>query len=280
MASRCIVVRRTPKAYQARHWFHRIGKLPLIDFLREACKHYKLEASAIYCLTGAMREWPPPVSSEEELYQCLKEDGYLLPLPTESAALANIIEVSLVKYLVTQLNTLPNTQAWGGSTRAYPDIVVSGEAFDKGHHAVDIKVARRSANRKRIVNAISLLTGNTFFLHDLLFPGMDILYSEYRSHIDVLVVYTFDNASYTHVVDPELIAHETWRLASVVRSSSTREYIGSVTSLQRLRDGQGDFASMEEFLKYWKQPEKFKKVSATTLRQAQERTKNRSGRLF
>jgi hypothetical protein len=254
--------------------------LPLIDFLREACRHYKLEASAIYCKTGAMREWPPPVSSQEALYQCLKEDGYLLPLPTESAALANIIEVSLVKYLVTQLNKLPNTRAWGGTTRAYPDIVVSSEAFGEGHHAVDIKVARRSASRKRTENAISLLTGNTFFLHDFLFPGMGILYSEYRSHIDVLVIYTFDEASYSHVVNPELIAHETWRLASEDRSSSTREYIGAVTSLQRLRIGQGDFASMEEFLEYWRQPGRFRKVSAKTLREAEERTRNRSRRLF
>ena len=227
-----------------------------------------------------MREWPPPAHNNEELFKCLLEGGYLLPLPSESASLANIIEVSLVRYLVDQLNRLPNVHAWGGTTRAYPDIVVGGQGFGGGYHAIDIKVARRSKNRKRTKNAISLLTGNTFFLHDLLFPGMEILYSEYRSHLDVVVIYTFDEISYSHVSDPELIVHDTWRLASRGRSSSTREYIGAVRSLERLRRGEGDFPTMEAFRAYWHQDGKFRKSSAKMLREGRERTKNRSGRLF
>jgi Restriction endonuclease EcoRV len=254
--------------------------LPLIHFLREACKHYKLEVSAIYCETGAMQKWPPPVSNDRELYQCLKDGGHLLPLPTESAALAHIIEVSLVKYLITQLNSVPHTHARAGTTRAYPDIIVGGERFGGGRHAVDIKVARRSSNGESTENAISLLTGNTFFLHDLLFPGMDTLYSEYQSHLDILMIYTFDETLDSHIVNPELVIHETWRLASKYRSSSTREYIGAVTSLERLRSGQGDFASMEKFLEYWRQPGKFKAVSNRMLREAKERTGNRNGKLF
>lgn len=227
-----------------------------------------------------MREWPPPAHGNEELFKCLLKGGYLLPLPTESAALANIIEVSLVRYLVDQLNRLPNVHAWGGTTRAYPDIIASGQEFGGGYHAVDIKVARRSKNRKNTKNSISLLTGNTFFLHDFLFPGMEILYSEYRSHLDVVVIYTFDKESYSHVANPELVVHDTWRLASKGRSSSTRKYIGAVRALQRLRQGEGDFPSIEAFRAYWHQDGKFKKASQKMLREARERTSHRSGRLF
>lgn len=52
--------------------------------------------------------------------------------------------------------------------------------------------------------------------------------------------------------DLELLVHETWRLASNQRSSTTREYIGAVTSIERLRQGSGDFASEEAFYGFWR----------------------------
>jgi Restriction endonuclease EcoRV len=252
----------------------------LIHFLREACQQYTFEPVAVLSRTGEMKEWPPTARNNEELLNCLTEGGYLLPLPTESAALANVIEVSLVRYLVARLNKLPGAQAWGGTARAYPDIVVTGDAFGGGHHAVDIKVARRAANNKTTENRISLLTGNTFFLHPYLFAGMNILYDEYKSHLDVLVLYTFEEHSYSHVREPKLVVHETWRLASTKRSSSTREYIGAVTSLKRLERGEGDFSSVEEFYTYWRQADKFKTVNEKTLGQAEQRTRHRSRGLF
>ena len=98
--------------------------------------------------------------------------------------------------------------------------------------------------------------------------------------LDVLVLYTFDEQSYSHVMDPKLVVHETWKLASKKRSSSTREYIGAVTSLARLESGEGDFPSLEEFYKYWRQAGKLKQVNEKTLRHAEERTKNRTAGMF
>jgi hypothetical protein len=49
-----------------------------------------------------------------------------------------------------------------------------------------------------------------------------------------------------------LIVQEPWRIASRQRSSTTREYIGAVDSLERLRSGAGEFESEEEFYRFWR----------------------------
>ena len=45
---------------------------------------------------------------------------------------------------------------------------------------------------------------------------------------------------------------ETWKIASKQRSSTTREYLGAVDSIDRLRNEQGEFATAEEFYKFWR----------------------------
>jgi hypothetical protein len=44
----------------------------------------------------------------------------------------------------------------------------------------------------------------------------------------------------------------TWSIASRKRSSTTREYIGAVTSVADLRAGRGEFASETDFYSYWR----------------------------
>ncbi|MBX6724089.1 MAG: restriction endonuclease, partial [Dactylosporangium sp.] len=39
------------------------------------------------------------------------------------------------------------------------------------------------------------------------------------------------------------------------RSSTTREYIGAVDSIEALREGRGAFATQEEFYRYWREYE-------------------------
>ncbi len=50
----------------------------------------------------------------------------------------------------------------------------------------------------------------------------------------------------------EIIVQEPWRIASRERSSTTREYIGAVTSIPALRAGEGAFAAQAEFYDYWR----------------------------
>jgi len=45
---------------------------------------------------------------------------------------------------------------------------------------------------------------------------------------------------------------EPWKIASKQRSSTTREYIGAVQSIDDLRAGRGEFASVDEFYAFWR----------------------------
>ena len=59
-------------------------------------------------------------------------------------------------------------------------------------------------------------------------------------------------ASDGRIEDLELLAHETWRIGSKQRSSTTREYLGAVQKLDDLRGGKGEFATEDAFYAYWR----------------------------
>lgn len=68
------------------------------------------------------------------------------PLPKESAALANVIEVALVDFLLERLDQTPGTTGRRGEERSYPDLEIGGDAFGGTFHAVDVKMARLAKN--------------------------------------------------------------------------------------------------------------------------------------
>lgn len=226
--------------------------LPLLEWLRDGCAQYALEPVAIY-RAGSKPSWPLVAASEEELRRKLAEGGHLLPLPKEPAALANVLEVSVVDFLLRRLKEVEGAEARRGTERGYPDIEVSGPAFGGGHHAVDIKVARRARGGRQTESRITLYTGNTYFRYpQLRWPGTFRPFKDYRSHLDVIALYTFDEESPSRIQDLELLVSEAWRIASRQRSSTTREYLGAVTRIDALRASQGEFESEEEFYRFWR----------------------------
>ena len=66
------------------------------------------------------------------------------------------------------------------------------------------------------------------------------------------MIYTLNPNSNARVEDLEIIVQDPWRIASRERSSTTREYIGAVTSIDALRSGQGAFDIPAEFDDYWR----------------------------
>jgi hypothetical protein len=83
-------------------------------------------------------------------------------------------------------------------------------------------------------------------------PGTFRAFNDYATHVDVLMIYTLNPDSNGRVEDLEIIVQEPWRIASRERSSTTREYLGAVTSLDALRSGLGAFATPAEFYDYWR----------------------------
>jgi hypothetical protein len=197
--------------------------------------------------------------SSSELRELLTDRGNLLPLPSEPASLANVMEIELKQHLVTVLAEIPSVAARVGTERSFPDLEFSGGPFGEGVHAVDIKCARRRVSLRAshqsdlLKNRIALYTGNTYFKWpDLKFSGILRPFGEYVEKVSVVVIYTFDSSRPERVTDVEVVAHPTWMIASRSRASTTREYIGSVQNVTALRAGQGEFESEQQFYDYWR----------------------------
>ncbi|KVH67581.1 restriction endonuclease [Burkholderia cepacia] len=226
----------------------------LLNWLRAVCESYEVQPYAIYRETStASTSWPLHATSSEDLLKQLQRRGHFLPLPQEPAALANILEVSIADHVLEELRKISPSGGVRGGERAYPDLEVSADAFGGGPYAVDIKVARRSKSGRQTDSRVTLYTGNTYFRHpDLKWPGTLRSFNEYKNHLTLIALYTLDTGTVSRVTNIEVIAQETWRIASKQRSSTTREYIGAVVDIAALRAGMGEFSTKEEFYKYWR----------------------------
>lgn len=226
--------------------------LDLLDWLREQCAEYEFDVVALYCTHGD-HPWPLEAQDEAELELKLEDGAHFLPLPKEPAALANILEVSVVDYLLEGFETTLGLQVARGTERGYPDLEVTGSALDDKFHAVDVKVARRARGGRRTQSRITLYTGNTFFRYPQLhWSGTFRSFESYEQHLTLVVLYDLEPTRHSRVANLELIVHPTWRIASSQRSSTTREYIGAVNDIDALRRGIGEFDSPDAFYTYWR----------------------------
>jgi len=224
----------------------------LLDWLRARCAEYSLDLVAVF-RASEDHPWPLVAANEAELEERLFAGGHLLPLPKEPAALANVIEVSILDFLRQRFAEVEGAVVQRGTERGYPDLEVTGPAFGGGHHAIDVKVARRARSGRTTASRITLYTGNSYFRYPKLhFPGTFRPFQDYASHLDIVGIYTLNEATTARVDDLELLVHPAWRLGSRMRSSTTREYIGAVTSIERLRQGRGEFESPEDFYAFWR----------------------------
>lgn len=224
----------------------------LVTWLRKTCGEFQLDVAAIYRREGDHR-WPLTASDAADLEAQLEAGGHFLSLPSEPAALANVVEVALVDFILGEAGADPGIAVTRGTERGYPDLEISGSRFGGGFHAVDVKVARRGKSGAQTKSRITLYTGNTYFrFPQLKWPGTFRAFNDYESHVDLLAIYTLDLESKARIRDLEVIVAEPWRIASKQRSSTTREYIGAVMSIDDLRAGRGEFEAEEDFYRYWR----------------------------
>jgi hypothetical protein len=224
----------------------------LLDWLRQHTAAWKPSVVGVF-REDALHDWPLSANSAPELRRRLTDAGHLLPLPSEPAALANVMEIELRKHLLEAALLTEGAEAAEGTERSFPDLEFSGEAFGGGHRAVDIKCARRNKSGTALKNRIALYTGNTYFLWpQLKFSGILRPFGQYEELISVVVIYTFDPELPERITNVQVVAHDTWQIASKVRASATREYIGSVQNIGDLAAGRGEFNSADEFYAYWR----------------------------
>jgi len=225
---------------------------PLLTWLRKHTSVWEPSIVGVF-RQDALHEWPIEAATSDELREKLTATGHLLPLPSEPAALANVMEIELRQHLLEAAVLTPGATVVEGTERSYPDLEVSGEAFGAGTRAVDIKCARRNKTGRGLNNRIALYTGNTYFLWpQLKFSGIARPFGEYEELISIVVIYTFEPSRPERIAEVKVVAHETWRIASRARASATREYIGSISNIDGLIAGNGEFDSAEAFYEYWR----------------------------
>jgi Restriction endonuclease EcoRV len=222
------------------------------DLLAWQCAEYEFDVVALYRTHGD-HPWPLTARDNADLELQLDDGAHFLPLPKEPAALANILEVSVVDYLIERFNKTFGLQVARGTERGYPDLEVTGAALDSAFYAVDVKVARRARGGRRTQSRITLYTGNTFFRYpQLRWPGTFRPFEDYEQHLTLVVLYDLEPTRHSRVSNLELIVCPTWQIASRQRSSTTREYLGAVNDIEALRQGSGDFDSPAAFYTYWR----------------------------
>ena len=176
----------------------------VLTWLRNELSSYRLDLVAVFRKHGASQAWPLRASNPDDLESKLAAAGHFVALPKEPAALANILEVSLVDFLLDAVRRRRGANAERGTERGYPDLELSGTAFGGGFHAVDVKIARRNKARTQTQSRITLYTGNTFFRYPSLhWPGTFRPFEDYVSHVDVLGIYTLDESSLGRISDFE-----------------------------------------------------------------------------
>jgi hypothetical protein len=255
------------------------GAVDLKAWLDARCRDFGFGLGGLYHRRG---DRPGPIAAEniEDLEQQLADRGHLLPLPTEPAALANVLEVSLVDFVLRAVDGVDGMQAVRGTERGYPDIELTGDVLGGRYHAVDVKVARRDGTAAKLStqSRITLYTGNTYFKWPSLhWPGTFRPFEDYASHLDIIVIYTLNTDVRSRAEDLEIIVQEPWRIGSTKRSSTTREYIGAVTRIEDLREGRGEFDTEAAFYDYWR---KFPfKVSPQVQKQLQRLLEKRDAEL-
>jgi hypothetical protein len=181
----------------------------------------------------------------------IKSDGEILPLPTESATLGNIIQSTLIRFMRDRCVEIPDLHITPAkSTRAYPDLSLTGPIFAVPKPiALDIKCARRETPN-RIASKIAIATYDKYFREpEKKFPTLMAPYGSFWCHLDLIVLYDLVVAEVRNV---DVFAVEGWRIASETEASGTRCYVGSVTDIARLKSGQGDFATIDDYYKYWR----------------------------
>jgi hypothetical protein len=225
----------------------------LMAWLRDQCADFVFAPAGVYLIEGGDHEWPLVAENPQDLEAQLDSGGHLTALPKEPAALANVIEVALVDFLLHRLAEVDGAEARRGAERSYPDLEISGPVFGGGYHAIDVKVAKLSRSGRKTQSRCTLYTGNTYFRHPSLdWSGIMRPFAEYESHLDILGLYRFDEGYRGRVRDLELLVHESWRIASRQRSSTTREYIGAIDDVEALRAGAGEFETEDDFYRYWR----------------------------
>ena len=181
------------------------------------------------------------------------KQGKVIPLNLEPGTLGNVIEGVLIAHLHQKLNGRKDVSAHEGGFRYYPDLELSGPLFGNKIIALDIKAARRNEkNNNRTQSRITLYTFGTYLKYqDKKFPQTLRPFKDYAHHLDLIAIFDVDSKEKS-VSNFELLVVEPWKIASKTPSSATRDYVGAIMEIDKMREERGgEFKTQQDFYKFW-----------------------------
>lgn len=184
------------------------------------------------------------------------KSGKVIPLNLEPGTLGNIIEGALIAHLNEKTEGMDGVIVTEGGSRQYPDIELSGSRFNNEIIALDIKAARRKVAARatttvRTQSRITLYSFGTYLKErDRKHAGATRPFADFKHHVDLIAIFDADEENKS-VENFELLVVEPWKVASHKVSSTTRDYIGAVDEIDKLRNEQGEFLSQQEFYDFW-----------------------------
>lgn len=181
------------------------------------------------------------------------DDGRLSGLPDIPQVITGIFQEVAKLRLKPFLRERYRCEIVQGGAREYPEITAFGGELGQGKIAIDIKTCRRiSSNR---ISGFSIGSYAGYFLYpERKLPGCKFPYGEFKEHWIIGFIYSWNpSADSLHKVsDIEVLVSQKWRVASKSTATGTTFAISSVRYLERLRAGEGDFDSPEEFETFWR----------------------------
>jgi len=190
----------------------------------------------------------------------IDEDGNIYPIPPIPQVITGIFQ-EITKHKVNKLlKEKYGCEIVQGGPREYPEITAMGGKLGNRKIAIDMKTTRRISKNRISGFTIGSFAG--YFLHpDKKMPGCKFPYGEFDEHWIIGFIYTWNpDADSLHMVsDVEVIVQPKWKIASKSTGTGTTFAIGSVKDIDRLRNGEGEFKSPEEFENYWRRQGKMRR---------------------
>lgn len=194
-----------------------------------------------------------------EVVGLLLEDQSVIDVPSDSRAISAIFEQLVVERIQPIAQRYHCVLEEGGG-REYPDITLHGIPGFEGKIAIDVKTSR-----KKSANTIGGFTIGTYLGYfrtpDRKVGTIRYPYGDYAQHWIIGLCYEFETYEEKigdlveekfRITDIDVIVQEKWRIASRRTGSGTTKHMRSITNIEDLKAGRGEFGSQEEFLEYWR----------------------------
>jgi len=177
------------------------------------------------------------------------------PIPKIPQVITGIFE-HLGMEKIINLGEKYGAQIEYSGSREYPDLSLTGGKLDKKIIAFDIKSSRRNNDIKNRCSRMSLGSCAGYFLEpNIKKMGCKRPYSDYSEHWIVGIIYKWnpEKDGDELVSDISIVIQEKWKIASKSTATGDTAAMGSITNIDNLHNGKGEFESESDFETFWRQ---------------------------